>query len=266
MTRRLISTSNIWLTGASSGIGEAVTRELMQQGHRLIITGRRQDALDRLCTLAPERMKSAPADTTDREALQAISGDLEAYGNLDMAILNAGTCEYLEIAEYDSSIIDHNVTTNVVGTARCLDIALPALRRTAKQGRPATLVIVSSSAWWFPFGRAEGYGASKAALTYFAHALRADLASEGIDVVVVSPGFVKTPLTDRNDFPMPFLVSADDAAKRIVTGLRNGKREIAFPKRFTWTLRLLGALPQVIIDRMAASMSRQSRKEQESHE
>ncbi|NMT63676.1 SDR family NAD(P)-dependent oxidoreductase [Marinobacter orientalis] len=265
MSKRLESTSNIWITGASSGIGEAVTRELMQQGHRLVITGRRQAALDELCSLAPERMKPATADTTDREALQAISGDLEAFGSLDMAILNAGTCEYLEIAEYDSSIIDHNITTNVVGTARCLDIALPALRRTAQQGRPATLVFVSSSAWWFPFGRAEGYGASKAALTYFAHALRADLASEGIDVVVVSPGFVKTPLTDRNDFPMPFLVSAEDAASRIVNGLRKGKTEIAFPKRFTWTLKLLGALPQGVIDRMSASMSRQRKKEQESN-
>lgn len=265
MSQRLEATSNIWITGASSGIGESVTRELIQQGHRLIITGRRKEALDQLCSLAPERMKPAPADTTDREALQSISADLEAFGHLDMVILNAGTCEYLEIADYDSSIIDHNVTTNVVGTARCLDIALPALRRTAKQGRPATLVIVSSSAWWFPFGRAEGYGASKAALTYFAHALRADLASEGIDVVVVSPGFVKTPLTDRNDFPMPFLVSAEDAATRIVNGLRKGKMEIAFPKRFTWSLKLLGALPQGIIDRMSASMSRQNRKEQESN-
>lgn len=265
MSQPLESTSSIWITGASSGIGEAVTRELERQGHRLIITGRRQEALDELCTLAPDRMKAAAADTTDREALQSISGELEVFGALDMAILNAGTCEYLEIADYDSNIIDNNVTTNVVGTARCLDIALPALRRTAKQGRPATLVIVSSSAWWFPFGRAEGYGASKAALTYFAHSLRADLASEGIDVVVVSPGFVKTPLTDRNDFPMPFLVSAEDAATRIVNGLRKGKKEIAFPKRFTWTLKLLGALPQGVIDRMAASMSRQSRKEQESN-
>ncbi|MDL0429565.1 SDR family NAD(P)-dependent oxidoreductase [Marinobacter sp. TBZ242] len=265
MSQRLEITSNIWITGASSGIGEAVTRELMQQGHRLVITGRRQEALEQLCALAPERMKSARADTTRREDLSAIGADLEAFGNLDMAILNAGACEYLEIADYDSSVIDHNITTNVVGTARCLDIALPALRRTAQQGRPATLVIVSSSAWWFPFGRAEGYGASKAALTYFAHALRADLASEGIDVVVVSPGFVKTPLTDRNDFPMPFLVSAEDAATRIVTGLRKGRMEIAFPKRFTWTLKLLGALPQGVIDRIAASMSRQSRKEQESN-
>ena len=260
MSQRLGSNSNIWITGASSGIGEAVTRALLKGGHSLIITGRRQEALDSLRSLAPERVTTARADTTSREELQAIAGRLEGYGELSMAILNAGTCEYLEIADYDSNVIDQNMTTNVVGTARCLDIALPALRRTAAKGRPATLVIVSSSAWWFPFGRAEGYGASKAALTYFAHALRADLASEGIDVVVVSPGFVKTPLTDRNDFPMPFLVSAGDAAERIVKGLEKGRNEIAFPKRFTWTLKVLGALPQGVIDRMAASMSRQSRK------
>jgi short-subunit dehydrogenase len=173
-----------------------------------------------------------------------------------MAILNAGTCEYLEIAEYDSRVIEANMMTNVVGTARSLDIALPALRATRAKGKPATLVIVSSSAWWFPFARAEGYGASKAALTYFAHALRADLAAEGIDVVVVSPGFVKTPLTDRNDFPMPFIISSEDAANRIVKGLEKGKTEIAFPRRFTWLLKALGALPQGLVDRMAASMAR----------
>lgn len=266
MSERLETASNIWITGASSGIGEAVTRTLLEEGHRLVVTGRRQQALDRLSALAPERVKTARADTTSQEDLQRIATDLESYGDLNMAVLNAGTCEYLDISSYNSTVIENNVYTNVVGTARCLDIALPALRRTVAKGQPATLVIVSSSAWWFPFGRAEGYGASKAALTYFAHALRADLKSEGIDVVVVSPGFVKTPLTDRNDFPMPFLVSAEDAASRIVRGLRKGRKEIAFPKRFTWTLKVLGALPQGLIDRMAASMSRQSRNQQESSE
>ncbi|MDF0750251.1 SDR family NAD(P)-dependent oxidoreductase [Marinobacter sp. 71-i] len=265
MSVRLESTSNIWITGASSGIGEAVARALVEQGHNLIVTGRRQEALDNLKALAPDRITPARADTTGKEELQGIAGSLEAHGDLNMAILNAGTCEYLDIADYDSDVISNNITTNVVGTARCLDIALPALRRTVAKGQPATLVIVSSSAWWFPFGRAEGYGASKAALTYFAHSLRADLAQEGIDVVVVSPGFVKTPLTDRNDFPMPFLVSAEDAAGRIVKGLRKGSNEIAFPKRFTWMLKALGALPQGLIDRIAASMSRQSRKEQETN-
>jgi short-subunit dehydrogenase len=259
MSQRLQTPSNIWITGASSGIGEALTKALVQQGHHLFITGRRQDALDALAAVDNGKITSARADTTSREELEAISATLEVKGDLDMAVLNAGTCEYLDIANYDSEVIEKNINTNVVGTARSLDIALPALRRTVKKGKQATLVIVSSSAWWFPFGRAEGYGASKAALTYFAHALRADLAQVGIDVVVVSPGFVKTPLTDKNDFPMPFLVTAEDAADRIVKGLQKGKREIAFPKRFTWSLKMLGALPQGLIDRMSASMSRQNR-------
>jgi short-subunit dehydrogenase len=230
---------------------------MVQHGHHVIVTGRRQEALDALESAGNGNISTARADTTSREELSAIEKTLESRGDLNMAVLNAGTCEYLDIDEYDSSVIERNVVTNVVGTARSLDIALPALRRTVKKGKQATLVIVSSSAWWFPFGRAEGYGASKAALTYFAQALRADLAREGIEVVVVSPGFVKTPLTDQNDFPMPFLVSAEDAANRIMTGLQKGKREIAFPKRFTWSLKLLGALPQGLIDRMSASMSRQ---------
>lgn len=258
MSHRMQGPSNIWITGASSGIGEAVSKALIKEGHNLIVTGRRQEALDELKTFGGERVTTARADTTNREELASIADSLEAAGDLDMAVLNAGTCEYLDISDYNSEIIEKNMTTNVVGTARSLDIALPALRRTVKKGKQATLVIVSSSAWWFPFGRAEGYGASKAALTYFAHALRADLAAEGIDVVVVSPGFVKTPLTDQNDFPMPFLVSAEDAADRIVKGLQKGKREIAFPKRFTWSLKLLGALPQGLIDRMSANMSRQN--------
>lgn len=263
MSERLQGISNIWITGASSGIGEAVTRTLARGGHRLILTGRRPEPLEALRTLAPDRIASAPADTTSRDSLAAIAGSLEQFGTLNMAILNAGTCEYLDIADYRSDVIETNIHTNVIGTARCLELALPALRRARASGQPATLVIVSSSAWWFPFGRAEGYGASKAALTYFAHALRADLAAEGIDVVVVSPGFVKTPLTDRNDFPMPFRVSAEDAAERIVSGLAKGRCEIAFPKRFTWTLRLLGALPQALIDRMAASMARQGNRQQD---
>ncbi len=262
MSDRLQSHSNIWITGASSGIGEAVTQALARGGHSLTITGRRQQPLEALKALAPERIQVAVGDTTSKDDLAAIANVLEDQGDLNMAILNAGTCEYLDVTHYDSEVIEKNIHTNVIGTARSLDIALPALRRTRAKGLPATLVIVSSSAWWFPFGRAEGYGASKAALTYMAQALRADLASEGIDVVVVSPGFVKTPLTDRNDFPMPFLVSADAAAELIVSGLAKGKNEIAFPKRFTWLLRTLGALPQALKDRMAAGMARKSTNQQ----
>lgn len=266
MSKRLATQSNIWITGASSGIGESVARALIRGDHKLIITGRRAEPLEQLQTLAPGQVAIAAADTTSKENLQSIAPALESHGNLNVAILNAGTCEYLDIADYSSDVIEKNIQTNVIGTARCVDIALPALRRTRAKGLPATLVIVGSSAWWFPFGRAEGYGASKAALAYFAHSLRADLAGEGIDVVLVSPGFVKTPLTERNDFPMPFLVTADNAAERIISGLSKGHSEIAFPKRFTWLLKCFNALPQPLIDRIAASMARKSSNEQEPKE
>lgn len=266
MSERLNTVSNIWITGASSGIGKSVTRALVRGGHRLVVTGRRSEPLEQIKALAPERITPAVADTTSKDDLQSIAPSLESHGDLNMAILNAGTCEYLDIRDYSSAVIEKNIETNVIGTARCVEIALPALRRSRAKGLPAALVIVGSSAWWFPFARAEGYGASKAALAYFAQSLRADLAAEGIDVVLVSPGFVKTPLTERNDFPMPFLVTAEDAAERIVSGLAKGHNEIAFPKRFTWILKCLGALPQSLIDRMAASMARKSSSEQETKE
>jgi len=256
MTRRLLTPTNIWLTGASSGIGEALAHELARHGHKLVVTGRRQHLLEALAAHYPGQIEAAAADATNAASLAEIRPALECFGPLSMVILNAGTCEYLDITDYDSQVIEKNLETNVMGAARCLDIGLPALRAARANGLPATLVIVSSSAWWLPFTRAEGYGASKAALTYFARALRADLAAEGIDVVVVSPGFVKTPLTDRNDFPMPFMIAADEACRRIRTGLERGQTEIAFPRRFTWMLKTLSALPQPVIDRMAASMAR----------
>lgn len=136
MSDRLQETSNIWITGASSGIGESLTRALARGGHRLVITGRRQGVLEELASVAPERIIPAAADTTSKEDLQAIAGTLENHGDLNMVILNAGTCEYLEIAHYSSDVIEKNIHTNVIGTARCLDIALPALRRSrAKDSR-----------------------------------------------------------------------------------------------------------------------------------
>lgn len=265
MTGLLETPIRLWITGATSGIGYAVARTLLEQGHELIVTGRREEPLNELAAMAPGRVTVARGDTTTPADLERVRAGFDGPKPLQMAILNAGTCEYLDVADFRSSVIEANITTNVIGTSRSVEAVLPSLRAARAQGLPAQLVIVSSSAWWFPFGRAEGYGASKAALTYFAHALRADLAAEGIGVTVVSPGFVKTPLTDRNDFPMPFLISVDDAAQRIVRGLQRGQSEIQFPKRFTWMLKALSALPQVVIDRMAASMARSQSKDQEPH-
>lgn len=262
MSRFLDQTSTIWLTGATSGIGKCLAHQLIGDGHSLVVTGRRQEALEELVQRAPERVTAAAADTTDKGQLSQAGAVLDDGEPVDVAILNAGTCEYLDIRQFDSELIGRNIETNVMGTVRCIEQALPRLRHTHRLGKPAALVIVGSSAWWFPFTRAEGYGASKAALSYLAHSLRADLAREGIEVFLVSPGFVKTPLTDQNDFPMPFLIPPEDAANRIIKGLKKGRHDIEFPKRFTWTIRLLGNLPQGLIDRMAARMAGESSEEQ----
>jgi NAD(P)-dependent dehydrogenase (short-subunit alcohol dehydrogenase family) len=119
------------------------------------------------------------------------------------------------------------------------------------------LAFVSSLAHLFPFGRAEAYGASKAAVSYFADSLRADLAPTGIDVCLIEPGFVDTPLTRKNDFPMPFLLSAGEAAIRIADKLERRAWRIRFPQRLVWSLQLLRCLPYGVRQRVAAQFARQ---------
>ncbi|TNE83368.1 MAG: SDR family NAD(P)-dependent oxidoreductase [Gammaproteobacteria bacterium] len=256
MNRLLDTPITIWLTGASSGIGESLARELAMAGHKVIATGRSIPSLDTLAARFPGQIIPAPGDVTDYAGLASISATLQEHQPIQLAVLNAGTCEYLDAQHFLSAAVESNVTTNLFGATRSVETVLPFLRQARHQGLPARLAFVSSSAWWFPFARAEGYGASKAALSYFARSLRADLASEAIPVTVVSPGFVRTPLTDRNDFPMPFLIPPEEAARSIFIGLRKGHNEIQFPKRFTWMLKIVSALPQALQDRLAASMAR----------
>lgn len=248
-----------WITGASSGIGQALAEAMAPQGRTLAVSARNAQALEVLCERYPN-VRALPADTTDRAGMKKLA-EFWQQQPLELAILNAGTCEYLDVKAFDADLVERVMVTNVVGTARSVEAALPGLRLARAQGRPARIAIVSSSAWWFPFPRAEAYSASKAALTSFAHSLRADLAAEGIKVTVISPGFVKTPLTDLNDFAMPFRIEVEAAAKIILDGLDRGHSEIAFPRRFTWLLRTLGALPRPLLDRLAASLSRPRNKE-----
>jgi len=251
-------TPSIWITGASSGIGEALTEAYSAIDRPVVATARRGEALEALRVRYPT-VEPLVADTTDRQSMIGVR-EYWSQRPLELAILNAGTCEYLDVRHFDADLVERVITTNVTGTARSVEAALPGLRQARAAGRPARLAIVSSSAWWFPFPRAEAYSASKAALTSFAHSLRADLAAEGIGVSVISPGFVKTPLTDLNDFEMPFRISAEEAAAIIVRELAKGREEIEFPRRFTWLLRSLGILPRPLIDRLAARLSRQSRE------
>ncbi|MGK3119030.1 SDR family NAD(P)-dependent oxidoreductase [Pseudomonas corrugata] len=232
--------SRCWLTGASSGIGTALAQSLLEQGHQVALGGRRADSLAPLAERFPGQVLLAIGDLDDPEQVAAIAARIQqAWGALDMAILNAGTCEYLEPGHFDPAVIERVIRTNLMGVSHCLAGALPLLRA----GQRPHLVVMGSSVTWLALPRAGAYGASKAAVRYLVESLRIDLVREGIDVTLVSPGFVDTPLTRRNDFPMPQLWSAQRAARHLAQRLPRRPLEINFPGIFTLALRLLGAMP-----------------------
>lgn len=246
----------VWLTGATSGIGLAVLAELVSKGHRVIATGRNSDKLASLVAEYGSAVTPLPGDVTDPEDCRRFREQLIEMQPIDWAILSAGTCEYMDVAAFEADLVSRVINTNVVGTARAIEAVLPVLRASRGGQHRPLLAVVGSSAWWFPFTRAEAYGASKAGLAYLTESLRADLAGDGIDVSLVSPGFVRTPLTDQNDFAMPFLMEAEDAARIMVRDLGRHKTDIHFPKRFTIMLKLLACLPHSLRDRMAAATAR----------
>ncbi|MFJ3110524.1 SDR family NAD(P)-dependent oxidoreductase [Pseudomonas putida] len=232
--------SRCWLTGASSGMGAALALHLLEQGHQVALGARRADKLTALAERFPDQVLLAVGDIDQPGQVARIAEQIEhAWGALDQVILNAGTCEYLEPGHFDPALIDRVIRTNLTGTSLCLAAALPLLRH----GQRPHLVVMGSSVSWLALPRAGAYGASKAALRYLVESLRIDLVGEGIDVTLVCPGFVDTPLTRRNDFPMPQLWSAERAAAHIIARLSHRPLEIAFPATFTLVLRLLGALP-----------------------
>ena len=233
--------TTLWLVGASSGIGRELALLLAQAGYRVVISARSLEPLQSLCRKYPEAFEILPLDVTDPRSIMAASRWLRTCldGPLDTVVLVAGNCEYVDAGDLDVMLFRRMMEVNFLGQVDLTRAALPLLRRSPNP----YLVYVSSSAIFAGLPRASAYGASKAALSYFAASLRADLVHEGFDVSVVSPGFVKTPLTDRNDFPMPFLMSADDAARRIFEGMKQRRQEIRFPRRFVWMLKLIAALP-----------------------
>ncbi|WP_263069147.1 SDR family NAD(P)-dependent oxidoreductase [Enterobacter huaxiensis] len=235
----------VLITGASSGIGAGLARSYADDGYHVIACGRDPARLEALHQHSPN-VTVRLFDMTDRDACrQALTG---CYA--DVVILCAGTCEYLNHGDVDAALVERVMNTNFLGPVNCLAALQPQLAAGNR------VVLVSSMAHWLHFPRAEAYGASKAALTWFAETLRLDWEPKGIGVTVVSPGFVDTPLTQKNDFAMPGRVSVDDAVKAIRSGLAKEKNHIAFPGSFGLILRLLSALPAFIQNALLRRMVR----------
>ncbi len=234
---------NIWITGASSGIGAEVAHLYAQAGHTVFASARNQATLDTMSAASKNlngKIIALPLDVTDNNSVIKAFEQIQEYnGGLDLAILNAG---YYEPVEFDELTLEHFEKTydvNLIGVVRCL---LPLLQYFSnnKQGH---IAIVSSVSGFRGLPKAAAYGSSKAALINMAESLKPECNSHGIKLSLVNPGFVKSKLTDRNDFKMPFIMETSDAAKRIVRGLESNAFEITFPRRFTYWLKLFRILP-----------------------
>lgn len=234
---------NVWITGASKGIGRALALELASRGKTVLASARSGDELDQLAREADTlsgTIKGYPLDVTDLEAVRETVRRMEdEQGAIDSAVLNAGTHKPVKPAEFAAQDMRQIFELNVFGAAHCVEAILPSFLERDR-GR---LAIVASVAGYGGLPTAAYYGSGKAAMINLAETLRLDLIKTGIKVQCINPGFVKTPLTDKNDFKMPFLIEAEVAAKRIADGLENDRFEIAFPRTFIIIMKLLHALP-----------------------
>jgi len=245
----------VWITGGGTGIGRALALEMAGQGWQVAITGRREEPLRETAQLAKtaERIEVFPADVTDlaglRKTVQAIEAQM---GALDMAVLNAGTYAPEREKNFDVELFREVVDVNFMGVVHGIDAVLSQFR----QRRAGQIVIVSSVAGYSGLPLSAAYGASKAALINLAESLRLDLCDHGITVTLVNPGFVRTPLTEQNKFPMPFIINADVAARKMYEGIMSGRFEVTFPKALALPLKFMRVLPYGLYFPLAAKATK----------
>jgi short-subunit dehydrogenase len=232
----------VWITGASSGIGEALARRLAGQGWTVAVSARSEDSLAALAAETHKgRIIAAPLDVTDAGAVAETVDRIERdHGPIACAVLNAGIYVPVHAENPDYQAYAKTFAVNLNGTAACV----AALTGRMAQRRKGQVAIVSSATGFGGMPTASAYGASKAALINMAECLAIELHRYGVHIQVITPGFVETPAQDDNEFPKPFMISAEKAARRIASGLKSSRFEITFPRRFTFMLKAIYALPR----------------------
>ncbi|WP_156863141.1 SDR family NAD(P)-dependent oxidoreductase [Casimicrobium huifangae] len=234
----------VWLIGASSGIGAALAAQLMARGASVALSARNVEALQRVADGASAgsngRALVLPFDATQQGQWAGAHGKLNvAWGGVDVVVFCAGAYAPMRAWEIDDRQMSQIVDVNLRSVYHGLERVIPDLRA----GGTGALVLVASVAGLMGLPNATVYGPTKAALINLAELLHSDLRGDGVDVYLVNPGFVQTPLTAKNEFPMPAIQTPEQAAQAIMRGLAAGRFSIHFPKRFTGWLYLLRHLP-----------------------
>jgi NAD(P)-dependent dehydrogenase (short-subunit alcohol dehydrogenase family) len=240
--------SRIWLTGASSGIGEALVSPLVEAGGRVAVTARRGELLERLAARHQEgRVMVVPADVADRDAVHRAAQAIEQRWNgIDLALFDAGIGRTVAIDGFDAGPYIETMQTNFLGVVFGIEAVLPGMvRRHA--GR---IAVVASLAGSRGGPGLNCYGTSKAALIHELTSLRFMLEPKGIGVTVINPGFVRTPMMESSEFWMPGLLEPEAAAAAIIRGLRRDRKEIRFPPVLAWPVTLLRVLPFPLYERI----------------
>ena len=229
----------IWITGASSGIGKAVAEKFAAEGWKVAVSARRKELLQDMAK--DQNISSFPLDVTDRSQINNVFQNiLKEFGNIDVCLFSSGTYEPKDEQNIDPDKIKNVINVNFLGVIDCVK----TVEEYFKNKKTGHISIVSSIAGYRGLPNSSGYGPSKAALTNFCESIYFDFKKFGVRISVISPGFIKTPLTDKNEFPMPFLKTPEYAAEKIFDGLiKSSSFEIHFPKGLTLTLKFLRILP-----------------------
>ena len=247
----------IWITGGGTGIGKAVAIKFANEGWQVAISGRRENVLKEV-EENYQNIKAFPLDVNDKEkCFNIVENIKKELGDIDICFFSTGTWDPKKEREIDVGQIEKVFKVNFFGTLNCIK-AVENHFRIKKEG---VITIVSSIAGYKGLPNSTGYGPSKAALNNLAESLYFDFGRYGVKVCLVSPGFIKTPMTDKNDFKMPFLKTPEYSADKIYNGLINSNKfEIHFPKELTLILKFLKIIPDRLYFYLVGKLTKLQKK------
>ncbi len=247
----------IWITGGSTGIGKALAIKFASKGWNVAVSARRTELLNELKKIN-ENINPFPLDVTDKEKCIEVFNEIKnKFVNIDICFFSTGTWNPKKEKEIDVEQMEEVFKINFFGTVN----SIKAVEKYFKERKNGTITIVSSIAGYRGLPNSTGYGPSKSALNNLAESLYFDFKRFNVRVCLVSPGFIKTPMTDKNDFKMPFLKTPEFAADQIYDGLINKNIfEIHFPKALTLTLKFLSFLPSKIYFKLVGRMTKYQKK------